>query len=63
MIEIVFSIKAPRFTAGVVTRDNRVIAAAPNVRRLIGMTDQQVAEQCRANGWTLEHSAPVVSDD
>jgi len=50
-IEIVASIDAPHFNAGIVLRNDRVIEAADVVRYMKGWTRYQVREYCARKGW------------
>jgi hypothetical protein len=54
--ETLIAIYGPRFCAGVVARDGRVIQAAPIVALHIrkGMDGAQVAATCKVKGWTWE---------
>jgi hypothetical protein len=56
MKETLVVVEAPHFYAGVVAREGRVIEVAPILYRHIkrGWTGRQVADYCRAKGWTWE---------
>lgn len=51
---ILIRIVAPHFVAGIVPETGRVVTAAPILRYMTGWTGAQVADYCRAKGWTWE---------
>ncbi len=51
--EILASIDAPHFHAGVVLWDDKVIEAAPIVRYMRQWTRARVREYCRQKGWKV----------
>lgn len=58
--EIIVSIDAPHFNAGIVAQGGRVIEAAHIVKYMKGWTGQQVADYCHKKGWTWDvQQAPV----
>lgn len=54
VIEILAQITAPRFVAGIVLWDDKVIEAAPIVRRALkGKNRGFVRQYCRTKGWKI----------
>lgn len=53
MIRVV-RISAPRFVAGLVAEDGRVVAAAPIIRSYRGRTLEQARRHCERRGWAWE---------
>lgn len=51
MIEQLVQIRAPGFTAGFVIKDDKVIAAAPIIKHLLGKTEAEVRAVIKNRGW------------
>lgn len=51
--EILARITAPHFCAGIVLWDDKVVEAAPIVRRMKGWSRAKVRDHCRDKGWTI----------
>lgn len=53
MKEVLWQIRAPHFTAALVTRLNRVAESAPIIRWSLGVTTKDLAQRCRRKGWQM----------
>ena len=53
MIEILAAIKAPKFHAGIVLWNDKVVEAAPIVRYMRGWSRKNVREYCKERGWQI----------
>jgi hypothetical protein len=58
LIELLATIKAPKFHAGIVLQNDKVIEAAAPVRYMRGWTRKNVREYCQERGWQVS----VVSE-
>lgn len=56
MSEKVIQIQAPHFTAAVVIRDKRCIAAAPILKWAVGQSEAQLIQYFGRKGWDHEES-------
>jgi hypothetical protein len=53
--ELLFRVVAPRFVAGLIVRDGRVVEAAPILRRhVMGLDGRKFAALCAHMGWTFD---------
>ena len=51
--EILAQIRGGNFTAGIVLFDDKVVEAAPIVRRMRGWSRDRVRAECQRMGWTI----------
>lgn len=54
VVEKLYQIQAPHFTAGLVTRDGVVTDTAPILRWALGKKEVGVLSYCRRKRWTME---------
>lgn len=54
VLEKLHQIKAPHFTAGLVTRDGKVVDAAPILQWTMGKPEIGVLSYSRRKRWTME---------
>jgi|MudIll2142460700_1097286.scaffolds.fasta_scaffold00083_8 hypothetical protein len=54
VLEKLHQIKAPHFTAGLVTREGKVVDAAPILQWTLGKPEIGVLSYCRRKRWTME---------
>jgi hypothetical protein len=53
MIEILAAINAPKFHAGIVLWNDKVVEAAPIVKYMRGWSRKNVREYCKERGWQI----------
>jgi hypothetical protein len=51
--EILAQVRGPHFCAGIVLFDDKVVEAAPIVRRFKGRSRDQVRAECKRLGWSV----------
>jgi hypothetical protein len=54
MTEILAQITTPKFCAGLVLWDDKVVEIAPILRRMRGWTRDRVRDYCQRRGWKIE---------
>ena len=54
VLEKLYQVKAPHFTAGLVSRDGKVVDAAPILRWTMGRREYGVMVYCRRKAWNME---------
>jgi len=51
---LLFRISSPYFVAGAVTKQSRVVKAAPIIKYMIGWHSLKVVQYCKKKGWEWE---------
>jgi len=59
MIDLLAQIRADKFTAAIVLRDERVIEAAPIVRYMVGWKRDSVRSYCKERRWEISVVNPL----
>jgi len=59
MRELLAQIRADKFTAAIVLRDDRVIVAAPIVRYMVGWKRDSVRSYCKLRHWEIAVVNPL----